>query len=114
MRLFKYIAWNAALYTMAYAATSGNVNVGRVLVAVVWLEAIICGVAVIGDLESTPQREAKKTKARRNPSNRMRPYVSGAMALFLVWSGWWFTALAVFLKPWFLAVLLHDKSKLNP
>ncbi len=91
-RVLVWVAMNGAMAWCAWAGVHGNEGAGRVYVFVTWLFAIIATLGfLIGD-----KKIAEKLQKEGRP---VWPWLShgydATMIVFLVWHGWWWTAIGV-------------------
>jgi hypothetical protein len=91
VRLFTWLCLNGALVWCAWeGVVSGNVGAGRVLAFAAWFFAVIYWLAAIAPKEVTAKAVAK---GRSVPAWVSHGF-DAAMIVFLVWHGWWWTAVA--------------------
>lgn len=91
VRLFTLLCLNCALVWCALeGVVNGNVGAGRVLAFAAWFFAVIYLLASILPKDVTAKTAAK---GRAVPALVSHGF-DAAMIVFLVWNGWWWTAIA--------------------
>ena len=109
VRLCPWAAINGGLAWCAWAGVHGNEGAGRLLAFAAWTLGVI---QFIGGMSDEVKASAAK-KGRSVPA-WLSHGTGTAMICFLVWHGWWWTAIAYLLAELGEAAIFHKpNSKLS-
>lgn len=103
-RFIKWLAINGAMVWCAWTAVGGSEGPGRVLAFVAWFHAAIYWLSALATHEATAKAVAK---GRSVPAWLSHGY-NISMAIFLVWHGWWWTAIAFVLLTIAESAIYHN------
>jgi hypothetical protein len=88
----RWAAKNSGLACCAWLGVNGNIGAGRLLAFVAWVFAVSL---TISNLDKRSRQSLAK-KGRQIPA-RLSHGLGIAMICYLVWNGWWWTAIAFML-----------------
>ena len=105
----KALIWfvqNILLCLLAWAAVQGSVGAGNLLIFVCWFLAILMFVGST----FAKQINFNASELERSVPQSVSTIFDLVVAGFLVWHGWWFTAIAVVIY-WICNESLHNSKK---
>jgi len=105
IRFCKWSIFNGGLMWLAWTAVHGSDGAGRLLSFFAWITGILSFTGAMND-----STRAKCAKIGRSAPSWLAHGTGFTTIGFLVWYGWWWTAIAFFIAE-ISEVLLFDTSK---
>jgi 4-amino-4-deoxy-L-arabinose transferase-like glycosyltransferase len=105
-KICRWVILNGALFYCAWAGVNGSEGAARTLVFFTWLFAVLNFIGATNDELS----EQVRSQGRSIPA-WLSHGLGFVMISFLVWHGWWMTAIAALIIEMTEAAIYHEKHK---